>query len=288
MARFPGKGYKKRPLRRYGFFVAVAGLLALLLLQTSPRLSSQIEPMRTAASDQLFHMSKPSLVDRMTGRSARDRRILELEARVRELAQYEALALSMTGRLEAYERILNMQNEPRSTEVTARIMAESDGPFAEALLANAGKLNGVEEGYYAENDGGLVGRVVQVGQRSSRILKITDFNSRVPVMGESSGLRAIMFGGRDGAGRLTDQPESGDFMQGERVLTSGEGGLFPRGVVVGFVAMVGDETRVDLAMASGQLSYVRLKSSNPIPAPEEDVEIVGTELSETLPPEPTP
>ncbi|MCF6328573.1 MAG: rod shape-determining protein MreC [Henriciella sp.] len=287
MARFPGTGYKKRPLRRYGFFIAVAGLLALLLLQTSPRLSSQIEPMRTAASDQLFHMSKPSLVDRMTGRSARDRRILELEARVRELAQYEALALSMTGRLEAYERILNMQSEPRDNEVTARIMAEADGPFAEAMLANAGKLNGVQEGYYAENDGGLVGRVVQVGQRSSRILKITDFNSRVPVMGESSGLRAIMFGGRDGAGRLTDRPESGDFMQGERVLTSGEGGIFPRGVVVGFVVLVGDETRVDLAMASGQLSYVRLKSSNPISAPEDDEEIVDTELSEALSAEPT-
>ncbi len=287
MARFPGTGYKKRPLRRYGFFIAVAGLLALLLLQTSPRLSSQIEPMRTAASDQLFHMSKPSLVDRMTGRSARDRRIMELEARVRELAQYEALALSMTGRLEAYERILNMQSEPRDNEVTARIMAEADGPFAEAMLANAGKLNGVQEGYYAENDGGLVGRVVQVGQRSSRILKITDFNSRVPVMGESSGLRAIMFGGRDGAGRLTDRPESGDFMQGERVLTSGEGGIFPRGVVVGFVVLVGDETRVDLAMANGQLSYVRLKSSNPILAPEDDEEIVDTELSEALPPEPT-
>ena len=81
--------------------------------------------------------------------------------------------------------------------------------------------------------------------------------------------------------------ESGDFIQGERVLTSGEGGLFPRGVVVGFVVLASDETRVDLAMASGQLSYVRLKSSNPIPAPEEDEEVAGTELSETLPPEPT-
>ncbi len=269
MPRLGGKGYRQRPLRRYGFFVAVAGLLALLLLQTSPRLSQGVEPVRTAASDQLFHVTRPSLIDRISGASAKERRILELEARVRELAQYKALALTMAERLEVYEDILNMQGEPGGAEVTARIMAETNGPFAEALLANAGATNGVLEGYFAENDRGLVGRVVQVGQRSSRILKITDFNSRVPVMGEASGLRAIMYGGRDGLGRLTDLPEQGDFLPNERILTSGEGGLFPRGVVVGHVRDAeGKEIRVDLEMLNGQLSYVRLKPIMSIPVPE--------------------
>lgn len=269
MPRGSGKGYKRRPLRRYGFFVAVAGLLALLLLQTSPRLSQGVEPIRTAASDQLFHVTRPSLIDRISGASAKERRILELEARVRELAQYKALALTMAERLEVYEDILNMQGEPGGAEVTARIMAETNGPFAEALLANAGATNGVKQGYFAENDRGLVGRVVQVGQRSSRILKVTDFNSRVPVMGEASGLRAIMYGGRDGLGRLTDLPEQGAFLPNERILTSGEGGLFPRGVVVGLVRDGdGKEIRVDLAMLNGQLSYVRLKPAISIPPPE--------------------
>ncbi|NQY96573.1 MAG: rod shape-determining protein MreC [Henriciella sp.] len=282
MPRLSGKGYKQRPLRRYGFFVAVAGLLALLLLQTSPRLSQGVEPVRTAASDQLFHVTRPSLIDRISGASAKERRILELEARVRELAQYKALALTMAERLEVYEDILNMQGEPGGAEVTARIMAETNGPFAEALLANAGATNGVLEGYFAENDRGLVGRVVQVGQRSSRILKITDFNSRVPVMGEASGLRAIMYGGRDGLGRLTDLPEQGDFLPNERILTSGEGGLFPRGVVIGHVRDAeGKEIRVDLAMLNGQLSYVRLKPIMSIPEPETfPVETEIAELSE--------
>ncbi|MEL6861367.1 MAG: rod shape-determining protein MreC [Pseudomonadota bacterium] len=282
MPRLGGKGYRQRPLRRYGFFVAVAGLVALLLLQTSPRLSQGVEPIRTAASDQLFHVTRPSLMDRLSGASAKERQILELEARVRELAQYKALALTMAERLEVYEDILNMQGEPGGAEVTARIMAETNGPFAEALLANAGATNGVVEGYFAENDRGLVGRVVQVGQRSSRILKVTDFNSRVPVMGEASGLRAIMYGGRDGLGRLTDLPEQGAFLPNERILTSGEGGLFPRGVVVGHVRGVeGKEIRVDLAMLNGQLSYVRLKPAISIPAPEAfPVEPEPVELAE--------
>ena len=282
MPRFDGKGAKRRPLRRYGFFILVAGLVALLLSQTSPRLSDEIQPVRTAASDQLYHLSNPSLADQITGGSAKDRKIQALEAEVRELSQYKAMALSMVERLEVYESILNLQGEPQGAEVTARIMAESDGPFAEALLANAGELNGVETGYYAENDRGLVGRVVQVGRRSSRILKITDFNSRVPVMGEVSGLRAIMFGGRDGLGRLTDRPEPGPFVEGERIMTSGEGGLFPRGVVVGTVIGRGDDERVQLAMESGQLSYVRLKPSYFIPAPEDEptTETMEAELTE--------
>ena len=269
MPRASGKGYRQRPLRRYGFFIAVAGLLALLLLQTSPRINEGVAPIRTAASDQLFHATRPSLIDQLSGASAKDRRILELEARVRELAQYKALALTMAERLEVYEEILNMQGEPGGAEVTARIMAETNGPFAEALLANAGTTNGVQDGYYAENDRGLVGRVVQVGQRSSRILKITDFNCRVPVMGEASGLRAIMFGGRDGLGRLTDFPEQGAFLPNERILTSGEGGLFPRGVVVGYVRESDNkDVRVDLAMLTGQLSYVRLKPTIRVLPPE--------------------
>ncbi len=270
MPRYDSKGARRRPLRRYGFFIAVAGLLALLLLQTSPRISGEVEPLRTAASDQLFHMSKPSFFERISGASAKNRKIAALEAEIRELSEYKALAISMAERMTVYEEILNLQGEPEGAEVSARIMAEADGPFAESLLANAGARNGVQTGYFAENDRGLVGRVVQVGQRSSRILKITDFNSRVPVMGEISGLRAIMYGGRDGLGRLTDRPESGRFEIGERIMTSGEGGLFPRGVIVGTVIGRDGVERVELAMIEGQLSYVRLKPSSLIDPPEID------------------
>ena len=270
MPRYAGKGSRRTPLRRYVYFVAIAALLALLFLQTSPQLRERIEPVRTAASDQMFVLSRAGLPEELAAATGKDRRILELEARVRELAQYEAMALSMAERLEVYQDILNMQGEPEAAEVTARVMAETNGPFAEGLLANAGAQNGVQEGYFAENDRGLVGRVVNVGQRSARILKLTDFNSRVPVMGEASGLRAIMYGGRDGDGRLTDPPETGRFIEGERILTSGEGGLFPRGVVVGWVGdRDGAEPRVRLAMNEGQLGYVRLKPSIRIPAPED-------------------
>ncbi|MEM1086676.1 MAG: rod shape-determining protein MreC [Pseudomonadota bacterium] len=264
-----GKGSKKTPLRRYMYFAAVVSLIGLLFLQTSPQLKNRLDPVRTAASDQMLLLSKAGLGDDFSALTGKDRQIAELEARIRDLAPYKAMALSMAERLEVYENILNLQGEPESSEVTARAIAETDGPFAQGLLVNAGARNGINDTYFAENDRGLVGRVVSVGQRSARILKITDFNSRVPVMGEASGLRAILYGGRDQRGRLLDRPETGAFIQGERVLTSGEGGLFPRGVVVGWVSATdGAETEVQLAMTDGQLGYVRLKPSIRISPPE--------------------
>ena len=271
MAGQVGRSHRKKTLRQYGFFVAIAALVGLLLLQSSDRVREEVEPTRTAVSDQLFVLSAPSVLEGVGSLSVKDRRILELEEQVRDLSRYKAIAITMAERMDVYQDILNLQGEPTQFEVTARIVAETDGPFAEALLANAGRVHGVEVGYFAENDTGLVGRVIQVGRRSSRILKLTDFNSRVPVIGETSGLRAIMFGGRDGRGRLTDQPEAGSFIENERILTSGESGEYPRGVIVGRARDTETSSpNVLLSMQSGQLGFVRLKPVFSILPPEAD------------------
>ncbi|WP_300375972.1 rod shape-determining protein MreC [Henriciella sp.] len=268
MVRMRGKRLKGRPLRRYALFVALAGLFAILLLQTSPRLRAMVDPARTMAADQLASSARPGLWDRITGRSAREERIRELEAEVRELTRYRQVAISMAARLESYEDMLNMMGEPPVRGVTARTTSETNGPFREAILVNAGALQGVEEGAYAENEGGLVGRVVQLGERSSRVLLVTDFNSRVPVVGEASGMRAIVYGDRDDLGTLTDMPEKGSFIEGERVLTSGDGGVFPRGIVVGEIVERSGDQRVDFSMTRATGGFVRLMPSTKIPKPE--------------------
>jgi rod shape-determining protein MreC len=269
MARMLGKRLKGRPVRRYALFIGLAGLFAILLLQTSPRLRAMIDPARTVAADQLASSARPGLWAQLTGKAARDERIRELESEVRELTRYRSVAISMAARLEAYEDMLNIMGEPPVRGVTARITTETNGPFREAILVNAGSLQGVEDGAYAENEGGLVGRVVQLGERSARVLLVTDFNSRVPVMGEASGMRAILFGDRDDLGTLTDLPERGSFILGERVLTSGEGGIFPRGIVVGEVVDRGDNLRVAFGMTRGRGGFVRLMPGMKIPTPEE-------------------
>jgi rod shape-determining protein MreC len=268
MARMRTRRLKARPVRRYALFIALVVLFAILLAQTSPRLRAWIDPARTVAADQLASSARPGLWDQITGKAARDERIRELEAEVRELTRYRSVAISMAARLEAYEDMLNIMGEPPVRGVTARITSETNGPFREAILVNAGSLQGVQTGAYAENEGGLVGRVVQLGERSARVLLVTDFNSRVPVMGEASGMRAILYGDRDDLGSLTDLPERGRFIVGERVLTSSEGGVFPRGIVVGEVVERGDDLRVQFGMTRGRGGFVRLMPSMKIPGPE--------------------
>lgn len=270
MARATKTISTRRPMRGLAYAILIALGVGVVLLQTAPSIKQAFTPVRTAASDQLVGGGEANWFADFTGQTARNARITELEAEVRDLARWRAAAISMAQRLESYETILNLQGEPPVQGVTARIIAESDGPFADTLLANAGKTQGIEPGFVAINEGGLVGRVIQLGQRSSRILVVTDFNSRVPVMGELSGVRAIMYGGRDGIGALEDLPEADQFSAGERILTTGEGGVFPRGVVAGFAQKRGNDWRVTYAMKRGEAGFVRLVPPARIPTPEDD------------------
>jgi rod shape-determining protein MreC len=298
MSRRPRTKSGKRPARRLFYGVLLALAVALLIVQSAPGIAAYFAPARTTAGDiivgggQVAGSQGPGLIAHLTGQADNEKRIRELEAKVRELSRYELAARSMAQRLEAYEAMLNALGEPPRKGVTARIVAEPAGPFFKTLLANAGRAQGVRIDYVAVNEGGLVGRVIEVGETSSRILMVSDYNSRIPVLGETSGVRAILFGDRDGAaGLLDDRPERDPFLTGERALTSGEGGVFPRGLTVGEVYAGEDKAgqtvwRVRFSMAETRGGFVRLIPPARIPtpadspAPEED-RLAGTIVGDT-------
>lgn len=269
MARFGPGGQKTaaRGARRVVLGVLMAVALALVVAQSAPQIANFFVPARTTVSDRLRAPAEISLWARVTGQSERERRIRELENEVRDLARYKAAAISMADRLEAYEQILNLMGEPPEKGVTARVTTEVDGPFSQTLLANAGRMQGVEPSAVAVNEGGLVGRIVHLGDHSSRVLLVSDYSSRLPVMGEVSGVRAIMYGQDREAARLNDLPEEAGFVEGERILTSGDGGAFPRGLVVGTARKDATGWRVRLAMREHGSSYVRMIQPPVIPAP---------------------
>lgn len=284
MVRFgrPGQKSAARGARRLILTVFIGIALALVVAQSAPQISGFFVPARTTVSDRLRAPDEIGLWARITGQAARERRIRELENEVRDLARYKAAAISMADRMEAYERILNLMGEPPERGVTARVMTEVDGPFSQTLLANAGRLQGVAPSSVAVNEGGLVGRVIHLGDRSARILLVSDYSSRLPVMGEVSGVRAIMYGQDREAGRLSDMPEESDFAEGERILTSGDGGVFPRGLVVGTARKESGSWRVRLSMRDHPGGYVRMihppEIPQPVqaPPPEEPVSDAGT------------
>jgi rod shape-determining protein MreC len=142
---------------------------------------------------------------------------------------------------------------------TARIVTDSRGPFANSRLANAGAELGVRPGNPVMSENGLVGRVVGVTAGASRVLMLTDPASRTPVMVDRTNSRAILTGDGGPNPRLEYLRGQDPVRVGDRVVTSGDGGVFPRGLPVG-VAVRGldGQWRVVLAADKAPVDFVRI------------------------------
>jgi rod shape-determining protein MreC len=182
-----------------------------------------------------------------------------LRAENAELKILRDNARAMAERLDRYEALLKMPPEPFSAGVSARLVGESRGPFARGALANAGSTRGVRPDFVAVSENGLVGRVISVGEASARVLLLTDANSRVPVMGEKTRARAILTGDGSAAPRLILLADPAGIEVGERLVTSGDDGVIPRGIAVGVADQRGEgEWRARLSSDRAPVDFVRL------------------------------
>jgi rod shape-determining protein MreC len=191
---------------------------------------------------------------------ARNERLLEWQDTARRLALENA----------ALRQLLNLDSGVAPpTAVTARVVADAGGPFVHTVLVDAGAERGVLKGMAAVNERGLVGRVIEVGRRSARILLLTDFNSRVPVMVEPARDQAILAGDNAREPRLIFLPLHPRMAVGQRVVTSGRDGVLPPGLAVGRITRIDDdEVAVAPVVDWQQLEYVRLLEYSRVVPPE--------------------
>jgi rod shape-determining protein MreC len=190
-----------------------------------------------------------------------------LRGQIAQLLEWQRMAQDLARENEALREMVRAAPEVEAAPVvTARVVAVGGGAFVRSVLVNAGERDGVANGMAAVNGQGLVGRVVAVGHRSARVLLLTDLNARVPIQLEPSGDRAILQGDNGPEPRLKFLPLNPRVAAGDRVVTSGLGGLFPPGLPVGVVTAVGDDVaRVAPYVDWGRLEYVRILD---LPPPE--------------------
>jgi rod shape-determining protein MreC len=175
------------------------------------------------------------------------------------LLGWQQVALRLSTENAELRDLAKLVPEPAISFVTARVIADSGGAYARSVMVNAGRDNGVARGQAAMTGEGLVGRVAEVGSRAARILLITDLNSRVPVVVDGSGQRAILAGDDSARPSLRYVDAVGTIRIGDRIVTSGQGGVFPPGLPVGVVASVDTEgTRVEPYAALSRVDYLRL------------------------------
>ncbi|MDG2298601.1 MAG: rod shape-determining protein MreC [Planktomarina sp.] len=180
----------------------------------------------------------------------------------RELQQMKAWKEAALQREQENAKLLDLNKvrlDPKFTKITGVVLADSGGPFRQTVLLNIGKRDGILDGWAAMDGLGLVGRISGVAQKTSRVILLGDTSSRIPIKIDSGGQRALLIGDntRYPSIEFLEYPET--VRPGDRVMTSGDGDVFPPGILVGQVikSQTG-KLRVMLSADTQRLDFLRV------------------------------
>lgn len=168
-------------------------------------------------------------------------------------------ALTLRAENVRLRALLGVRTVPPLPMIAADTVLDARGPFSNSRLVDAGADQGVAEGNPVLSDHGLIGRITGVSANVSRVLLLTDVDSRTPVMIARTNGRAILTGdgGPNPALRFLRTHDA--LQAGDRVLTSGDGGVLPRGLPVGgAVQGVDGVWRVALDSDAEPIDFVRI------------------------------
>ncbi len=188
----------------------------------------------------------------------------ELRRELQQMRAWREAALQLEQRNAQLLDLNQVRLDPQLTHVTGVVLADSGSPFRKSVLLNVGARDGVQDGWAVMDGLGLAGRISGVGQRSARVVLLTDTNSRVPVVIQPSGQRAILAGDNSALPVLDFIETPDEVRPGDRVVSSDDGGVFPAGLLVGEVVLGADRRlRLRLAADYGRLDFLRVLRSRP-------------------------
>ena len=147
-----------------------------------------------------------------------------------------------------------------SDEIIAKILIDKQSPFSRSVIANKGSKHNVILGMAVLEGQYLVGKIVEVNLLTSRILLLSDLNSKIPVSIEPQGIQSILSGtGKDDA--IIQYFKSDNIIEDDAVVyTSGSGGLFKAGIPIGKIKNLNEKKRVSLFSDFTQLRFVKILS----------------------------
>lgn len=195
----------------------------------------------------------------------------ELRREIQRLKGWREAALQLKQKNARLRALNNVRLSPRLTFISGEVLADTGSPFRQSGLLNIGRIDGVRDGLAAVDGLGLVGRISGVGERTSRVILLTDINSRVPAIVKPSDQRALLTGDNTNAPKLEFVENLEDLHPGDRVFTSGDGGILPADILIGTVALAPDgRMRVRLAADYKRLEFIRVLRAT------EDEKILGS------------
>ena len=258
-----------RPLRRILQAVIILCLLGVFLVWRidSPR----VERFRSHVIDQVM----PSFTWAMTPVMAITELALnfqsyqslyeqnqELRRELQQMKSWKEAALQLEQENARLLDLNKVRLDPDLTRVTGVVLADSGSPFRQSVLLNVGARDGILDGWATMDGLGLVGRISGAGAKSSRVILLTDASSRIPATIEPSGQSVLIVGDNTLAPPI-DFIENPELVRpGDRIVSSGDGKVFPPGLLIGQVAKdPGGRLRVRLAADYERLKFLRVLRS---------------------------
>lgn len=189
----------------------------------SPLLSTFVQPFQNMAE-------AVSSVSGLTELRAENAQLKTENIRLKEWYQ---TALMLQAENHSLQELLNLQVNPEHKYVTARVISDTSNAYIKTALITAGQKDGIKKNQAVLAGDGMIGRIVEAGKNSSRVLLLTDINSRIPILIEGTSQRAIMAGNNSNFPVLKHLPKDIGVIEGARIITSGHGGVFPTGLPIG-------------------------------------------------------
>lgn len=274
MAAHPdNNAYFGRTLRRVLIGILCVVLLALFLLWRidNPR----AERFRMAIIDRFvpnmeWVLTPLTLVARMANEFQSYNRLYsqnqELRRELQQMKAWREAALQLRQKNAKLLDLNKVKLSPKLTYTTGVVLTDSGSPFRQSALINIGRHDGIVDGWAVMDGLGLVGRISGLGQNSSRVLFVTDSSSRIPVQVTPSSQKAILTGDNSPLPPLEFVDSIDQVHAGDRVVTTGDGGVFPPDLLVGAVIFGADgRLRVKLSARYRRLEFLRVLRYLPNP-----------------------
>ena len=166
----------------------------------------------------------------------------KLRKRIEQLESEKNQLMEAGATNERLRKLLEFRSHLPSGTVTASIIANSGSSWFKSCLLDKGTADGVRKGMAVVTPLGAVGQVVAVTARTAKVLLIADPNNGVDVLVQRTRARGIVSGSLDNGPILKYVKRSEDIQEGDRLVTSGLDGVFPKGIVVGSVTKVRKQT----------------------------------------------
>ena len=183
----------------------------------------------------------------------------QLRRELQQMKSWKEAALQLEQENARLLDLNKLQLDAQLTWISGIVRADSGSPFRQSVLLNVGGQDGIQNGWAAMDGLGLVGRIAGVGEKTSRVILLTDPYSQIPAVIQPSRENALVVGDNT-SDPLVDFIDNADLVRaGDRIVTSGNGGVLPPGLLIGqLVVDPNGRRRARLSADYERLEYLRV------------------------------